>query len=237
MAKWNKNLTFENLIDEAGGGRNHRWDTDFDTLERSVTHGAVRFHEGGRISIECGFDNNPIGRSIVGGMADEFNVSTIKELREVYLPDGTKIPKTWVDQNYCVVIDYEHNRILNASSGWYRGGRNLVTYAHRDAMPRTAATFRVSIPDRKATARALMELEPQRIAAVAAFRMAEGNLARPAVNGELTRAVKEGDITSSERVQLLAGNYSDDRWKEVVKQAFTTAIQVPYLLPKPFGKK
>lgn len=236
MAKWNKNLTFENLIDERGN--HNRWDTDFDTLERSVSTQGVRFHEGGRISIECGFDNNPIGRSIVGNMAKEFNVSTIKELGEMYLPDGTKIPKAWVDQNYCVVIDYEHNRILNATRSWTNGYvLSHVEYTHRDAMPRTSSVFRVNIPDRKATARALMELEPQRIAAVAAWKMSEENPKRLAADGELTLAVKEGDITSNAATQLHAGFYSDDRWKEVVKQAFTTTIQVPYLLPKPFGKK
>lgn len=235
MAKWNKELTFEAIIDARGN--HNRWDTDFDTLERSVCMQGVRFHEGGRISFECGFDNNPDGRMIVGNMAKEFNVSTIKELGELYLPDGTKIPKAWVDQNYCVVIDYEHNRIVNATRSWTNGYiLSHVEYTHRDAMPRTSSVFLVNIPDRKATARALMELEPQRLAAVAAWRMSE-NAKRYASDGELTNAVKAGDVTSNESAQILAGSYSDEKWKEVVKQAFTTAIQVPYLLPKPFGKK
>ena len=32
MAKWNKELTFEAIIDARGN--HNRWDTDFDTLER-----------------------------------------------------------------------------------------------------------------------------------------------------------------------------------------------------------
>ena len=234
MAKWNKELTFEAIIDARGN--HNRWDTDFDTLERSVCMQGVRFHEGGRITIECGFDNNPVGRGVVSHMAKEFNVSTIKELGEMYLPDGTKIPKAWVDQNYCVVIDYEHNRILNATRTWTNGYvLSYVEYTHRDAMPRTASTFRVIIPDRKATARALMELEPQRLAAVAASRMSNETEARKAPN--VAEAIKAGDITSDEYVQLIVGYYDDVVWKAVVKQAFSTQIQVPYLLPKPFGKK
>lgn len=234
MAKWNKELTFEAIIDARGN--HNRWDTDFDTLERSVCMQGVRFHEGGRISFECGFDNNPDGRMIVGNMAKEFNVSTIKELGELYLPDGTKIPKAWVDQNYCVVIDYEHNRIVNATRSWTNGYvLSHVEYTHRDAMPRTSSVFLVNIPDRKATARALMELEPQRLAAVAASRMSNETQARKAPN--VMEAIKAGDITSNELVQLVAGYYDDVVWKNVVKETFTSRIEVPYLLPKPFGKK
>lgn len=216
MAKFT--MSFESLVAECG-----RWEVDYDTHERSIVRNGWRFHEGGRILQVSTAANNPDVRSSLSH-ASGCAVMMLSAYRgELFLPDGEKVPKTWFVENYDVLIDHEHNRIVCADLFWIRNQRIGIYYPHRDAMPLGRPLF-VNVPDRKRAKEAQRALEDKRTLAVAMYRLDPQDRKHVKFNGE-EALFSDWPPT----VQNAVGALSTQQWWDMLVEAYTEKIEVPYL--------
>lgn len=216
MAKFT--MSFESLVDAYG-----RWEVDYDTHERSIVRNGWRFHEGGRIQQVHTAANSPDMRSALSQVSG-CDVLLLSEYRgELFLPDGEKAPKTWFVENYDVLIDRAHNRIVCADLIYGIGTQRGTYYAHREAMPVSRPLF-VNVPDRKRAKEVQKELEDRRTVAVAMYRLDPRPQVRVKFNGE-----EELFSDWPPSVQNAVGALSTQQWWDILVGAYTEKIEVPYL--------
>ena len=227
MAKWIK--TFASLHNdrdtkgaydsESNGNVAHL--IDYETRLRCHRQDGVYFNEDNSVVISGGFNRQVDRVYCVSAMARDFYVTKIKDLPQLYMPSGEKAPKAWME-NYNVVVDYEHDRVLYAGS-W----GNYIRYATPEAVPDSKFPLVVNVPDRKLIKETLKALADQREAAKAAARLHSDQRRYNAANSR--EAILGLDIMCNLDITLYLGALTHERWLEVVTDACTTAVPVPYL--------
>lgn len=227
MAKWLK--TFASLHDDRD--TKHACDTenngnvahliDYETRSRCHRLHGVYFNEDNSIVISGGFNRQVDRVCCVSAMAEQFAVTKIKELPQLYTPTGEKAPKAWME-NYNVVVDYEHDRVLFADD-WH----SYIRYETPDAVPDSKFPLVVNVHDRKLIKVTLKALADQREAAKAAARLHSDQRRYNAPNSR--EAILNLDIMCNLDITLYLGALTHERWLKDVTDACTTPVKVPYL--------
>lgn len=210
--------------------RYDRWDVVHETMERFLHFGEFRFYEGGVVScIRPGVRDPGLRWRNQGVVGSAFNLlSVIKPLT----PQGERNPMVWFTHvdNPVVVVDEEHNRIVNAEAV---GGPNLNQYLHWDSVdaPPVGARPIVMAKPRPKYAKELLEqlrdrYEVAKVTSKLRGREYKGwHYTKASFYNEAELMAPWDDITEY-RVGLLALG----AWEELVKQLARERVEFPYLL-------
>lgn len=195
-----------------------------DLDRRYYVENAVYYYESGCIEVKGYFHNRPYERVYTSRetgaevlMACEFDTP-------MFLPDGTKIPKSWVHDNPVLLYDEEY--------GLYLQTKGTIFYPHRDASPHSNKPILIEVPPSvKEQNLKMKECNDVWMQCTTAHRMgawfpskwgsAEGNMK------EWVKKPKSFDETPIGVKQKLS---IAPVLRTVVKENMTKIIEVPYLL-------
>lgn len=135
-------LSFASLLEKHG-----RWEVEYDTGRRYISHNYMTFWESGRVDMCSTFDNRPDERALLA-RETSIEIFSSNDTLPVKLrtPDGKVVPKAWFTSQTMLLIDHYAGLVLNAGYG-YNG---QVSWINDTAFPSGMVPLRFTFPDKAA---------------------------------------------------------------------------------------
>ena len=225
MAKFSK--TFQSLYERKEYAR---WDVVHETMERFLHFGEFRFYEGGAVScINPGVRDPDLRLQNQGVVGSAFKLLAGTT---PLTPQGECKPMAWFTRidNPVVVVDEEHNRIVNAEAVWGTKPNGYLHWDSVDAPPVGARPIVMSKPRPKYAKELLERLrdryEVAKVTSKLLGREHNGWRYKMPEFADEAKLLAPWDEKTEYRVGLLALG----AWEELVKQIARERVEFPYLL-------
>lgn len=218
----------------------HHYHTDENTGVRLIVNNRISHYETGRREVRCLFGHNPNLRATLYGYAVEgvmVRLAKGVDCPQMYLPDGTKIAKSWIVDNIPLWIDVDKNVVLDGTSTVIYNGDWAQPYSLRPitivrpdrglCKERTALALQISLEDRVVARMGSMPELPDSIRHSQTECRRFMHAAQQYAN---KWAVDPGNTELYEKARYSISLNNDDTLKEAIKVRALVTFEVPHLL-------